>query len=66
MEKQPVLNSTKAVALTSLTLPTVLRSFKEMERLGLIQETTGRERGRMYAYISYLTLLNHGTEPFKY
>lgn len=54
-----------AVKGSGLTLPTVIRAFEELQKLGLVRETTGRERKRLYAYIAYLELLSQGTEPLK-
>lgn len=65
LQKQPVSDTGKAVKITGLTLPTVIRSFKELEKLEIVRETSGRERGRLYAYIEYLDLLNQGTEPLR-
>jgi Fic family protein len=65
LQKQPVSDTGNAVKGSGLTLPTVIRAFEELERLGLVRETTGRERRRLYAYVAYLELLNQGTEPLK-
>lgn len=65
LQKQPVSETGHAVKGSGLTLPTVIRAFKELEKLGIVRETTGRERRRLYAYVAYLELLNQGTEPFK-
>ena len=65
LQKQPVSDTGNAVKGSGLTLPTVIRAFEELEKLGLVRETTGRERKRLYAYVAYLELLNQGTEPFK-
>ncbi len=65
LQKQPVSDTGNAVKGSGLTLPTVIRAFEELERLGLVRETTGRERKRLYAYVAYLKLLNQGTEPLK-
>ena len=65
LQKQPVSDTGNAVKGSGLTLPTVIRAFKELERLGMARETTGRERKRLYAYVAYLELLNQGTEPLK-
>ena len=65
LQKQPISDTGKAVTGTGLTLPTVIRSFQELEKLEIVRETSGRERGRMYAYIDYLDLLNQGAEPLK-
>lgn len=65
LQKQPVTDTRKAMADTGLTLPTVLRSLKELEGLGIVRETTGHERRRIYAYVAYLDRLNRGTEPLR-
>lgn len=63
LQKQPVSDTGNAVKGSELTLPTVIRAFEELERLGMVRETTGRERKRLYAYVAYLDLLNQGAEP---
>jgi hypothetical protein len=34
-----------------------------MRNLGILQEITGKQRDRLYAYGEYLAILNEGTEP---
>ena len=63
LQIQPLLDPGHAVKGSGLTLPTVLNAFNELEKLGMVRETTGRERKRLYAYAAYLELLNKGTEP---
>ena len=63
LQKQPVSDTGNAVKGSGLTLPTVIRAFEELQKLGLVRETTGRERKRLYAYVAYLALLNQGVEP---
>jgi Fic family protein len=65
LQKQPVSDTGNAVKGSGLTLPTVIRAFEELEKLGIVRETTGRERKRLYAYVGYLELLNQGTEPLR-
>jgi Fic family protein len=65
LQKQPVSDTGNAVKGSGLTLPTVIRAFEELEKLGIVRETTGRERKRLYAYVAYLELLNQGTESLK-
>jgi hypothetical protein len=50
---------------SGLTLPTVINAFRELEKLAMVRETTGRERKRLYAYVAYLELLSKGAEPPK-
>ena len=33
--------------------------------LGVLEETTGRERHRLFVYRRYLDILNEGTEPLR-
>lgn len=49
---------TKAIGLTT---PTVTQALRELERLGMLRETTGRARGRVYSYARYLEALNAET-----
>ena len=63
LQKQPLSDTGNAVKGSGLTLPTVINAFNELEKLGMVRETTGRERKRLYAYAAYLELLNKGTEP---
>jgi len=36
-----------------------------MRQLGILRETTGRERHRLFVYEPYLAILNEGTEPLQ-
>jgi Fic family protein len=46
--------------------PPVYQALEHLERLGIARETTGRQRGRIYAYDRYLALLNEGTtDPYR-
>jgi Fic family protein len=65
LQKQPVSDTGNAMKGSGLTLPTIIRAFEQLEKLGLVRETTGRERKRLYAYVAYLELLNQGAEPLK-
>jgi Fic family protein len=46
-----------------ISAPTVGKSFDHLMRLGIVRETTGRERHRLFVYQRYLAILNEGTEP---
>ncbi len=48
---------------TKLSVPAVTDSLKALTQLGLVREITGRKRGRVYAYSSYLDVLQQGMEP---
>jgi Fic family protein len=46
-----------------LTTPTVATAMTALQTLGIVRESTGRPRDRMYVYQNYLAILNEGTEP---
>jgi Fic family protein len=48
---------------TGLPVPTVTRALGALERLGIVHETTGRRRGRVYRYDDCMKVLAEGTEP---
>ena len=48
---------------TGLTPPTVRSALRRLDGLAVVREITGRKRGLLFAYPSYLDLLAQGTEP---
>lgn len=46
-----------------LSAPTIANSLRHLESLGVVKETTGRRRGRVFVYDAYLNVLAQGTEP---
>lgn len=48
---------------TRLSVPAVTNALGTLMDLNLVTETTGRRRGRIFAYGPYLDLLKQGTEP---
>ena len=63
LQQHPYATATALVAHTGLTAPTVNAALGELARLGIVQEVTGRKRGRVFAYRAYLDILNEGTAP---
>ncbi len=62
-QQAPFLMSGHLVERTGLTAPTVNAALAGLERLGTIDEITGRKRGRVYRYARYFDILSEGTEP---
>lgn len=58
MQRFPFLNTAEAAARSGLSLPTVIGSLEALRSKGLIDELTGKARGRFYVYRRYLDLLN--------
>jgi len=48
---------------TSLSLPTVTTVLRKLEEMGLVRETTGHKRNRVFTYARYLDILVEGTVP---
>ena len=47
-----------------ISFPTVSSAVEHMQRLGIMKETTGKQRSRLFVYGAYLDILNEGTEPY--
>ena len=63
MQTSPFLTASKAGERTGLTKPTINAAFEELRRLGIVKEITKKRRRRVYAYQTYLAILNEGGEP---
>ncbi|MEV4933250.1 Fic family protein [Sphingobium sp. LSP13-1-1.1] len=62
-QQNPFLNANQLVDRTGLSAPTVNAALADLERLGVVEEITGRRRGRVFSYRRYLAILSEGTEP---
>jgi len=65
LQRRPVLSIAKAAEVTKLSQQTVSNAFERLIDAGVIRETTGRRRGRLFAYDQYLARLSEGTEPIR-
>ncbi len=63
LQERPVLSVPKAAGQLSLSAPTVRAAVNNLQRLGLLQEVSGKQRDRVYVYHPYMTILAEGTEP---
>ena len=63
LQQNPFATGTSLVRQTGLTAPTVNAALAELQRLQIVNEITGRQRGRVFAYTAYLGILNEGTAP---
>jgi DNA-binding MarR family transcriptional regulator len=62
LQSKPLATLATLTKTTGLTTPTVTLALRELQRLGIVRETTGRVRGRIYSYLRYLEALNTETE----
>jgi Fic family protein len=65
MQRNPIIAIPSAAKRIGISAPTVAKSLGHMIDLGILEETTGRERHRLFVYRRYLDILNEGTEPLR-
>lgn len=63
LQRRPILTTSRITKDTGMSLPTALRNLSLLETLGIVRETTGKERNRIFVYTNYLDILSKGTEP---
>jgi cell filamentation protein, protein adenylyltransferase len=63
IQQKPIIAIPDAASNLGLSAPTVAKSVRHLETLGVLHEITGKQRGRMFVYSDYLTILSQGTEP---
>ena len=62
-QQHPFLTANRLVVHTGLSAPTVNAALADLGRFGILEEITGRKRGRVFSYRAYLTILGEGTDP---
>ncbi len=63
LQNQPISSTTKIRDKCELSLPTVLRSLRTLEAIGIAREITGKDRHKIFVYDHYIDILSQGTEP---
>lgn len=54
--QKPVINVDKVIEITHLSFPSAYKLIAELERMEILKEVTGGQRGRMYVFENYLKL----------
>ena len=57
----PMVTLARVMDLLRTTKPTAAKAIKSLVQAGILKETTGRERNRIYAYSAYLKVLSEDT-----
>jgi Fic family protein len=65
LQERPILTIQSASKALSMPFPTATAALERLREAGIVDETTGRLRGRIFAYTAYLGLLKQGTEPLQ-
>lgn len=63
LKERPLLTISAACQITDLSFPAVSSAMEVLEELEVVTEVTGKKRGRVYAYETYVEILSEGTEP---
>lgn len=60
MRTSPYLTAPTAMKRSGLTMPTVNAALDQLQKLGIVEEATGRRRGRVFVYRAYMEILSEG------
>jgi len=60
--RHPIVSIASAMKLLNTSKPTATRAVEVLAEAGILAETTGRKRGRSFAYRTYMERLRAGTE----
>jgi len=63
MQASPIVTIQTVSEKLGLSFPTAGSALDNLAKIGVVHETTGRQRSRVYAYSDYLALLDRGTDP---
>lgn len=63
LEKKPLAVIPELVKSLALSTPTVTSALSNLESIGIVREITGKQRGRVFVYDRFLSILQQGTEP---
>lgn len=61
MKRHPIASIAQLAERSAMSVPTTTQALGNLQRLGLVREATGRQRGRVFVYQRYVDLLNEGT-----
>lgn len=60
LEKRPIIEIGRTAKDLGWTFPTASKFVKEFVEAGILKETSGRRRNRVFSYETYLNVLRHG------
>jgi Fic family protein len=62
LPRHPIVTVATAMKLLETSKPTATRAIETLADIGILAETTGKKRGRSFAYRAYMERLRTGTE----
>lgn len=63
MKKLPQVSVPLIAKELNMTAPTARAALNQMKDLGILKETSGKKRDKIYVYQRYLDILEDGTQP---
>jgi Fic family protein len=63
LKHEVVVTSTKVSQRLNISAPTAITALGKLWQLGIVRETTGKQRNRSYVYSKYIDILNEGAAP---
>ncbi len=65
LQRRPIISVYQLIKELKLSKVTVGTAVKQLEKLGVLKEITGKERFRLYVYQRYISILDEGTKPIE-
>lgn len=62
LQIKPVISAPAAADELNLTAPTIRSAIDNLQKIGLVRETTGKQRDRLFVYSRYLDILQEDTD----
>lgn len=62
LQRKPIISVPTTSKELNLTAPTVRSAIENLQKIGLIEEITGKQRDRLFSYKSYMEILQSGVE----
>ena len=63
LRTKPIISIPGTAADLGISAPTLAKSARHLQQLGILREITEKKRGRLFVYSRYLDILSEGTEP---
>lgn len=63
MQAHPIVSIQTVSSQLGISFATARDALEKLASIGVVGETTGKRRGRIYIYTDYLALLDRGTDP---
>jgi cell filamentation protein, protein adenylyltransferase len=64
-QTKPILTVPQVAEALGISFPTASSAVDHLCQLGILRETTGKPRHRLFVYSAYLAILSEGTEPLR-